>query len=159
MSCEGKLKENGYRLTPQRIMVIDAIHSTDQHVSAEEIYEKVRVRYPSANISTIYRTVELLKKLDLVNEIDLGDGRVRYHHVEKGHHHHLVCNRCGNVIALPESTLLPLIEVLDRDYHFQADLRHLAVFGICANCLSDTSKVREEKDNGRKRVQKVKHTP
>jgi Fur family ferric uptake transcriptional regulator len=140
MSCGSKLREKGYRLTPQRMMVVDAIHSVDQHISAEEIFEKVKKQYPFANISTVYRTLELLKEHDLVNEIDLGDGRIRYHPAEKGHHHHLVCNKCGKIIDLPESTLLPLIEMLDREYNFQADLKHLAVFGLCSDCLSKKNK-------------------
>ena len=134
MSCNQTLQEKGYRLTPQRIMVLDALHSVDSHISAEEIYTKVKAKYPYANISTVYRTLELLKELGLVTEIDLDDGRVRYHLAEKGHHHHLVCSKCGSVIDLPESSLLKLTEALARDYQFQADLRHLAIFGLCANC-------------------------
>jgi Fur family ferric uptake transcriptional regulator len=134
MSCNQTLKEKGYRLTPQRIMVLDALHSVDSHISAEEIYAKVKAKYPYANISTVYRTLELLKELGLVTEIDLDDGRVRYHLAEKGHHHHLVCSKCGSVIDLPESSLLKLTQALARDYQFQADLRHLAIFGLCANC-------------------------
>jgi Fur family ferric uptake transcriptional regulator len=134
MSCNQTLKEKGYRLTPQRIMVLDALHSVDSHISAEEIYAKVKAKYPYANISTVYRTLELLKELGLVTEIDLDDGRVRYHLAEKGHHHHLVCSKCGSVIDLPESSLLKLTQALARDYQFQADLRHLAIFGLCAKC-------------------------
>jgi len=134
MSCTQTLQEKGYRLTPQRIMVLDALHSVDSHISAEEIYAKVKAKYPYANISTVYRTLELLKELGLVTEIDLDDGRVRYHLAEKGHHHHLVCSKCGSVIDLPESSLLKLTQALAHDYQFQADLRHLAIFGLCANC-------------------------
>lgn len=134
MSSSQILKEKGYRLTPQRIMVIDALHAHDQHISAEEIYAQVKAKYPYANISTVYRTLDLMKELNLVNEIDLGDGRVRYHPAEKGHHHHLVCNRCGKVIDLPESALVSLSNSIARDYKFQADLRHLAIFGVCADC-------------------------
>ena len=115
-------------------MVLDALHSVDSHISAEEIYAKVKAKYPYANISTVYRTLELLKELGLVTEIDLDDGRVRYHLAEKGHHHHLVCSKCGSVIDLPESSLLKLTQALAHDYQFQADLRHLAIFGLCANC-------------------------
>lgn len=134
MSCGQALQERGYRLTPQRMMVVEALHGADKHVSAEEIYAQVRARYPYANISTIYRTLELLKELGLVTEIALGDGRVRYHPAEKGHHHHLVCHKCGKIVDLPESVLLPLEETLFRDYQFKADLKHLAVFGLCADC-------------------------
>lgn len=134
MSCAQALQEKGYRLTPQRLMVVDALHSVDQHISAEEIYSQVRARYPYANISTIYRTLELLKELGLVTEIALGDGRVRYHPAEKGHHHHLVCQKCGRIIDLPELVLLPLEGALSRDYQFKADLKHLGIFGLCAKC-------------------------
>jgi len=134
MSCKQTLQEKGYRLTPQRIMVLDALHSVDRHISAEEIFAKVKAKYPYANISTVYRTLELLKELGLINEIDLGDGRIRYHHAEKGHHHHLICSKCGNVIDLPESAFLKLTQDLARDYKFKADLRHLAIFGLCSNC-------------------------
>ena len=134
MSCGQVLQDKGYRLTPQRMMVVDALHSVDQHISAEEIFAQVKARYPYANISTVYRTLELLKELGLVNEIALGDGRIRYHPAEKGHHHHLVCQKCGGVIDLPESALLPLEDILFRDYRFKADLKHLAVFGLCADC-------------------------
>lgn len=134
MSCIQSLQEKGYRLTPQRMMVIEALHGGEQHISAEEIYAQVRARYPYANISTVYRTLELLKELSLVTEITLGDGRVRYHPVEKGHHHHLVCQNCNKTIDLPEAALLPLEKSLARDYKFEANLRHLAIFGLCSDC-------------------------
>ena len=128
------LQEKGYRLTPQRVMVLAAIEGSDDHISAEEIYVQVRAKYPYANISTVYRTLELLKRLGLVTENDLGEGRVRYHSAEKGHHHHLVCRECGAIIDLDESMLAPVKEAILRGYNFRADLRHLAIFGRCVNC-------------------------
>jgi len=127
----------GYRLTPQRMMVVEALHGADKHVSAEEIYAQVRSRYPYANISTVYRTLELLKGLGLVTEIALGDGCVRFHPAEKGHHHHLVCQKCSKVIDLPASALDSLEEILLHDYQFKADLKHTAVFGLCSNCCKE----------------------
>ena len=129
-----KLGELGYRLTPQRIMVLSAIEDSDNHISAEEIYAQIVAKYPQVNISTVYRTLELLKRLGLVTETDLGGGRVRYHSAEKGHHHHLVCQECGAIIDLDESLLSSLKDTLLREYKFIADLRHLAVFGRCVNC-------------------------
>ncbi len=87
----GELSEQGYRLTPQRLMVLSAIEKSDHHISAEEIYAQITARYPNVNISTVYRTLELLERLGLVTKTDLGEGTVRYHSAEKGHHHHLVC--------------------------------------------------------------------
>ena len=89
------LRDKGYRLTPQRMLVLEAIENSSDHISAEEIYSKARTKYPYMNISTVYRTVELLKELGLVTETDLGSGRLLYHPASKAHHHHLVCQKCG----------------------------------------------------------------
>ncbi len=129
-----RLSHKGYRMTPQRMMILEAVEAADDHISAEEIYTRVCNRYPHLNISTVYRTLELLKELELVTETDMGDGRVRYHSIRKGHHHHLVCQNCGNIIDLDESVLLPLRDTLSRDYGFNADLKHLAIFGQCGKC-------------------------
>jgi Fur family ferric uptake transcriptional regulator len=128
------LEERGYRLTPQRMMVLAAIEGSANHISVEEIYSQIRARYPRVNISTVYRTLELLKGLGLVTEIDLGEGRVRYHSAEMGQHHHLVCQRCGAIFGLDESLLSSLKNTLLQQYSFVADLRHLAIFGHCLNC-------------------------
>ena len=129
-----KLTEQGYRLTPQRVMTISAIENSDGHISADEIYAQVRARFSQVNISTVYRTLELLKHLGLVTETDFGEGRVRYHPAGKGHHHHLVCQECGAIIDLDETVLAPLKGALLREYEFSADLRHLAIFGRCVKC-------------------------
>ena len=129
-----KLGEHGYRLTPQRLMILSAIEDSDDHISAEEIYAQIVAKYPYVNISTVYRTLELLKGLGLVTETDFGEGRVRYHPADKGHHHHLVCQECGAIIDLDESALASIKDVLLQEYGFIADLRHLAIFGRCVNC-------------------------
>ncbi len=128
------LNKQGYRLTPQRLMVVSAIEESDDHISAEEIYSQVVAKYPNVNISTVYRTLELLKRLGLVTETDLGGGRVRYHPADKGHHHHLICQECGAMIDLDESLLEPLKDALLREHDFIADLRHLAIHGRCVKC-------------------------
>jgi len=134
MSCHKVLQEKGYRLTPQRMLVIEALHNAEGHISAEEIYAQLHSRYPYSNISTVYRTLELLKKLNLVTETNFGEGRVRYHVAEKGHHHHLICRTCGKIMDLDESALYPLRDALLHDYDFKADLRHLAISGECSEC-------------------------
>ncbi|MCJ7605636.1 MAG: transcriptional repressor, partial [Dehalococcoidales bacterium] len=95
---------------------------------------QVADQYPHVNISTVYRTLELLKKLDMVYEIDLGEGRIRYHAEESGHHHHLVCQSCNRVIDIDEATLSSLRDILLRDYDFDAELRHVGIFGVCKDC-------------------------
>ena len=129
-----ELNRQGYRMTPQRMMILSAIDKSDDHISADEIYSQVVARYPNVNISTVYRTLELLERLGLVTKTDLGEGRVRYHPVEKGHHHHLVCRECGATIDLEEALLTPLKDVLLREHGFIADLKHMAILGCCVNC-------------------------
>ena len=129
-----RLSKLGYRLTPQRLMILHAVEGADGHISAEEIYAQVRAQYPHVNISTVYRTLELLKELSLVTETDLGDGRVRYHTIRKGNHHHLVCQQCGAVIDMGESALAPLRAQIQQEYDFTVNMKHLAFFGVCPKC-------------------------
>jgi Fur family ferric uptake transcriptional regulator len=97
-------------MTPQRLMIVSAIENSDNHISAEDIYAQVVAKYPNVNVSTVYRTLELLEQLGLVTKTEMGVGRVMYHPIEKGHHHHLVCRECGKTIDLDDSTLSPLRE-------------------------------------------------
>lgn len=136
MSCTEGLKEKGYRLTPQRMMVLEALHDAEEHIAAPEIYNRVRLKYPWINKSTVYRALELLKKLDLVTETELGGDRLYYHHIEKGHHHHLICQKCQRVIDIDENVFAALEDALRRKHKFQADLRHLAIQGHCLHCKS-----------------------
>ena len=134
MSCFEDLKAKGYKLTPQRMMVLEALHEAEEHITAPEIYSRVRLKYPWINKSTVYRALELLKKLDLVTETELGGDRLFYHHAEKGHHHHLICQNCQQVIDVNEDIFSSLEDTLRRKYKFQADLRHLAIRGHCLRC-------------------------
>lgn len=128
------LRELGYRLTPQRQLILTALQGSDDHISAEEIHAQVSAKYPHVNISTVYRTLELLKSLGLVTETDLGSGRFRYHYADKGHHHHMICENCGAIIEVDESLLLPVKSTLLKEYGFMAKVSHLAIFGRCAKC-------------------------
>ena len=129
-----QLAEAGYRMTPQRAMIVAAIENSSNHISAEEIYASVVTKYTHVNISTVYRTLDLLKEKGLVTETDLGNGRVSYHPTVKGQHHHLVCHECGAIIDLDETAFVDLKEMLRKKYGFLADLKHLAIFGRCIKC-------------------------
>ena len=128
------LREQGYRLTPQRMMVVEAIEASDDHISAEEIHARARATYPYINISTVYRTLELLKQRGLVTETDLGGGRFLYHPAGKASHHHLVCRNCGKVTDIDASVFEPLREDLMARYGFDAEFEHVAIFGTCRKC-------------------------
>jgi len=133
------LRDEGYRITPQRLMILDIIYDSRDHITAEEIHQRVRQQYPFVDISTVYRTLSLLKKLRLITETDLGGGSVRYERLERGRHHHLVCRQCAASFSLEHSLLAPLGERLLREYGFAADLDHFAIFGLCAKCQARPS--------------------
>ena len=134
MGCFQVLKEKGYRLTPQRLAVLEILHETEGHITATDIYHKVRKTSPKVNKSTVYRTLELLKGLGLVTETDLGDHQLYYHHAEKGHHHHLICQKCGRTFELDEAILASLKESLVSRYGFVPEIKHMAIFGHCLSC-------------------------
>ena len=134
------LQQIGYRLTPQRMMILEAIADSEGHLSAEEIHETVRTAYPYLDISTVYRTLDLLKTLHLVSETDLGRGPAQYELLSKGLHHHLICTECGEILDVPNSLLDSLRHAMSEEYDFHAEIEHLAVFGICSNCKADIQK-------------------
>ena len=133
MSCSTTLKNKGYRLTPQRRLILGIIHEADAHLTAEAILGQLEDRISGANKSTVYRTLDLLEGLGLVVKSELEGGRV-YHHAEEGHHHHLVCKGCGRQFHCDEAALEPLKESLREKLGFEADLSHHVIRGLCAAC-------------------------
>jgi Fur family ferric uptake transcriptional regulator len=128
------LREVGYRLTPQRMLIVSLIHDSKGHITAEELHSRVVQQYPFVDISTVYRTLQLLKKLRLVSETDLGGGRVQYELTQEGRHHHLVCRQCGATSPLDDEMIEPLRGRLLEKHGFQADMEHFAIFGVCQKC-------------------------
>ena len=129
------LRRSGQRLTPQRMMVLSALAEQESHVTAETILELVRPEYPYINLSTIYRTLDLLVELSLVAETDLGGGVRQFELLGARPHHHLICQRCGGTIEIGDETLQPLRERLQTHYGFEARMDHFAIFGVCRQCL------------------------
>jgi Fur family transcriptional regulator, ferric uptake regulator len=144
-----ELTRQGYRMTPQRMMIVDAIEHAENHISAEDIFKQVVAKYPNVNVSTVYRTLELLEKRGLVTKTEMGVGHIVYHPLEKGHHHHLICRECGSVVNLDESVLTPLQESLQQNYQFTADLRHLGIMGLCAECNKKSGNKQTNSQNGK----------
>ena len=121
-------------MTRQRLAVFGALARMGGHRTAEEIYEVVRRQYPSVNLSTIYRNLDLGVELGLVTETDLGGGIRRFELVRAGRHHHLICQQCGAVSELEDQILEPLRMTLEERYGFLARMDHFAIFGTCARC-------------------------
>ena len=126
------LHELGYRLTPQRVLVWDVLRQSGSHMSAEEVCARVQERFPQVNMSTVYRTLELLVGLELVRETHLGPTRRFFEVEEEVPHHHLVCDLCGRVAHIHDEDLGDLRSVLCTEQGFTT--RELTVFGRCREC-------------------------
>jgi Fur family ferric uptake transcriptional regulator len=133
MSCTATLKKKGYRLTLQRAMILDILHESEGHVTAEDILSQIQTRAPEVNKSTVYRNLELLEELGVVVKSE-HENRFIYHHAEEGHHHHLVCRQCGRIIECDTDILAPLERALLEGFDFEGDLKHLVIHGVCGNC-------------------------
>jgi len=136
MSCLITLKKKGLKITPQRKLIINAIHGTDTHLTAEEIIAHVQSSMPEVHKSTIYRTLDLLEKNGCVYKSELGDHAI-YHHAEEGHHHHLVCSQCGKTIDCDEDLFAPVEQSLREKYDFEVNFKHVVVSGLCGKCSSN----------------------
>ena len=128
-----ELRARGYRLTPQRQLVLEAVSALG-HATPEEIATTVRRTATAVNISTVYRTLELLEELGLVRHTHLGHGAPTFSLSSDDDHVHLVCRDCGDVQEAPPDVVAPVVEQLAATRGFQVDVGHLAVFGRCAQC-------------------------
>jgi len=140
MSCSITLKENGFRLTPQRRMILDVIHEANGHLTAEEIIDYVQTRVAGVNRSTIYRTLELLEDLGCVYRTRLGDHFI-YHHAEGGHHHHVVCRVCGRSVDLDDELFAPVERAVAESCGFKVGFTHVVMRGLCADCAKRKDEV------------------
>ena len=128
------LRQRGFRITPQREMIVEIIAHSNTHLTAEQIYAQVSQRTQAVNLATVYRTLELLVETGAVSRSDLGGGQVSYAARHHGTHIHLVCRCCGAVIDAPHDLLMLLQEQLQEKYQFAADLQHVSIQGVCAGC-------------------------
>jgi Fur family ferric uptake transcriptional regulator len=133
------LRREGYRLTPQRTLIWEVVRGCGRHMTAEEIAVEVHEKFPEVNLSTVYRTLELLVGLDLVGETRLGTSRTYYEVAPEPVHHHFVCESCGAVGHIADDLLDPLYGSLRDEQGFQATSSRTTVFGLCKGCQDATA--------------------
>ncbi len=127
------LRDRGYRLTPQRNLIWEVLRGADRHMTVEEVTAEVRSTLPDVNVSTVYRTLELLVGLDLVVETRL-EGSASYYEVSpEPSHHHVLCRKCGAVGHFGDELLAPVHEELTRRA-FSIDQIQVTAFGLCGEC-------------------------
>lgn len=128
-----RLHSRGLRLTAQRRLVLEAVTALG-HATPDDVHARVAAH--GVNLSTVYRSLDLLEDLGLVTHTHLRHGASTFHAADAGDHAHLVCRACGEVDDARPELLAPLVERLAAERGFVADVRHLAVFGTCAECAA-----------------------
>ncbi|TCK98388.1 Fur family ferric uptake transcriptional regulator [Natranaerovirga hydrolytica] len=136
-----KLKEKGLKLTTQRRTILEILEKHEgEHLTAEEIYELVKVDCPEIGLATVYRTVQLLLELDLIEKLNLDDGFVRYEigkNDNEHHHHHLICNTCGKVYEVEDDLLDNLEDEIEKTFKFKVTDHKVKFYGVCEKCTND----------------------
>lgn len=131
-----KLRDSGHRITPQRLCILEALLAANTHPSAEEIYAQVRKISPTTSLATVYKTLDTLRDMGEVMEMEIGDGRFHYDGVHPQFHPHAICTRCGTIadIELPGLSCLPVQAGEASGYEIHA--QRVEFYGLCTSCQS-----------------------
>ena len=135
---EDKLRSGGYRITPQRQLVLESVQRL-LHGTPEEILADVQRTASGVNLSTIYRNLEVLEEIGLVTHAHIGHGAPTYHSVDDHVHIHLVCDLCGSVQSIDAAIADTFLDELRNTNGFITDVSHVALHGTCSACSSAAS--------------------
>jgi len=146
-----QLHSASYKLTPQREATVRVLlENEEDHLSAEDVYLLVKEKSPEIGLATVYRTLELLTELKIVDKINFGDGVSRYDLRQEGaahFHHHLVCIECGAVDEIQEDLLEDVEAVVERKWNFKIKDHRLTFHGICYRCQEKDEEKEKEKED------------
>jgi Fur family peroxide stress response transcriptional regulator len=132
-----RLKEQDFRLTPQRLAVLKILAVSDEHPSVEMIFEKVRPNFPTTSLATIYKTVNVLKQIGEVVELDFSEESNRYDGNKPYPHPHLICTKCKTVVDPDVPTVTELSKELANKTGYKIVNHRLDFFGICPRCQTN----------------------
>ena len=127
-----ELSQKGYKMTPQRKLILEIIENQD-HLSAEEIFDQVKRHQPNVSFGTVYRNLDILYQLGLVEQLDFKDGRSRFE-IFKRHHHHMICLDCGSAIEVTACPFNTTVKSAAAVNGFQIKNHSFEVFGYCRGC-------------------------
>ncbi len=134
----GKLKSLDFRITPQRLAVLRILAASEEHPTAEQIFERVKVEFPTTSLATIYKTIALLKGLNEVLELGFPDGSNRYDGNKPFPHPHVICTRCRKIMDPELMSLDELKDEISKKTGFRIQHHRLDFFGVCQECQEDT---------------------
>jgi len=132
-----KLKENGHKITPQRLAIVNILAGSEGHPSAENIHDQLKKDFPTMSLATVYRNILLIKSLGEVLELGFPDGSNRYDGNNPNPHPHLICIKCKKIVDPDLDSLDNMKKELERETDFKILNHRLDFFGICSDCMAD----------------------
>lgn len=128
------LRSADQRATPQRLMILSILQEAENHLTADEVFQRLGPMSSALNRSTVYRTLERFRDTGLVSETDLGGGVRVFELLAVHRHHHLICRQCNVMIEMDDATVESLRQNIRQRYGFEPQVDHLAIWGLCAAC-------------------------
>jgi Fur family ferric uptake transcriptional regulator len=135
-----RIRARGFRLTPQRQVILEAVLAGGGHLTIDQVYARARSAAPTLNLVTVYRTLNFFCELRLMVAADIGGGRKVYEMAGDTPHHHLVCRTCGQVERIEQAEVQSLVDAIKADHFFSIDMDHIAFFGLCSRCMKQGGK-------------------
>ena len=132
-----KLRENGHKVTPQRLAIINILAKSEGHLSVDDIYDKIIRDFPTMSLATVYRNILLIKTLGEVLELGFPDGSNRYDGNKPYPHPHVICIKCKKIVDPDLDSLDEVKNEVELETKFKILNHRLDFFGICSNCMAE----------------------
>lgn len=136
------IKENNYKVTNQRKVILKMfLANKNEHMTVDQVHQSLIIDNPNIGLATVYRNVQLLSELNILNKLKLNDGFTRYELIlnKEGHkHHHLVCENCEQITEVKENLMESIEKIVDDHYDFLVGDHQAKIFGLCKNCRTNT---------------------
>jgi len=129
-----RLRERNFRITPQRLAILEVLASSDKHPTVAHVFEAVRGRFPTTSLATVYKTIILLRELNELLELGFPDGSNRYDGCKPFPHPHMICVRCKEIMDPELSSLGDLSEEMNRTTGYKILYHRVDFFGLCPQC-------------------------
>ena len=127
------IRQRGYRMTPQRQLILEAVMAGKGHSTPDQVYNRVAKKAPALNRATVYRTLDFLAEQHLITSTDIGTGSKVYEGTAHPHHH-LVCEHCGKMTQVSHDVMAAAFRQIEHKHGFKITTDHLALFGLCRHC-------------------------
>lgn len=138
LDYERIIRQHGGRVTPQRVLILDAVCAGNGHTTFGEILSRVKEYDPSIDRSTLYRALDFFAEIGLVVSADLGQDETVYEIKKQHQHHHLICVKCGMEQEISDQTMLKVFNLIQYCHAFHVQMDHLILFGTCSACQSSS---------------------